>query len=96
MAFTDQDLKNQLQEIENLSKELQRLNETFEEQKRILGFDADSEVVLDDAELTPELEQAMQEAKAEAEREGRARAASASAATAPSAPSPSRRRGLRI
>ncbi|MBQ8664902.1 MAG: hypothetical protein IJ474_03875 [Mailhella sp.] len=96
MAFTEQDLKNQQQEIARLAEELGQLNQMFAEQKKVLGFDAEAEVTVDAAEMTPELEQAMADAKAEAEREGRARAASAKAdAPAPSAAS-CRRRGMRI
>ena len=73
MAFTEQDLKNQQQEITRLADELKRLNSVFEEQKKELGIEG--EVTLSDVEMTPELEQAMAEAKAEAEKNGRARAA---------------------
>ena len=73
MAFTEQDLKNQQQEISRLASELNRLNSIFEEQKKALGIEG--EVELSDIEMTPDLEQAMAEAKAEAEKEGRARAA---------------------
>lgn len=73
MAFTEQDLKNQQQEIARLAEELKRLNSTFEAQKKELGIEG--EVSLDDVEMTPELEQAMADAKAEAEKNGRARAA---------------------
>ena len=73
MAFTEQDLKNQQQEIARLAEELKRLNSNFEAQKKELGIDG--EVPLDDIEMTPALEQAMAEAKAEAEKAGRASAA---------------------
>ena len=36
MAFTEQDLKNQQQEIARLAEELKRLNSTFEAQKKEL------------------------------------------------------------
>ena len=73
MAFTEQDLQNQQQEIARLAEELKRLNSTFEAQKRELGIEG--EVTLDDIDMTPALEQAMAEAKAEAEKVGRASAA---------------------
>ena len=73
MAFTEQDRKNQQQEIARLAEELKRLNSNFETQKKELGIDG--EVSLDDIEMTPALEQAMAEAKAEAEKAGRASAA---------------------
>ena len=96
MAFTEQDLKNQQQEIARLAEELKRLNSTFEAQKKELGIEG--EVSLDDVEMTPELEQAMADAKAEAEKNGRARAAllqssSPSASTSSSRP---RRGAMRI
>ena len=65
MAFTEQDLKNQQQEIARLADELKRLNSVFEAQKKELGIEG--EVTLDDIEITPALEQALAEAKAEAE-----------------------------
>ena len=93
MAFTEQDLRNQQQEIARLASELDRLNSIFDEQKKALGIEGD--VTVSDAEMTPELEQAMAEAKAEAEKAGRASTArlqpSAHAASAPS-----RRGAMRI
>ena len=90
MAFTEQDLMNQQQEIARLADELKRLNSVFEAQKRELGIEG--EVTLDDIEMTPALEQALAEAKAEAEKAGRASAARLQPAS--SAPSSSRpRRG---
>ena len=60
MAFTEQDLKNQQQEIARLADELKRLNSVFEAQKKELGIEG--EVTLDDIEMTPALEQALAEA----------------------------------
>ena len=57
MAFTEQDLKNQQQEIARLADELKRLNSVFEAQKKELGIEG--EVTLDDIEMTPALEQAL-------------------------------------
>ena len=96
MAFTEQDLKNQQQEIARLAEELKRLNSTFEAQKKELGIEG--EMNLDDVEMTPELEQAMADAKAEAEKNGRARAALLQS-TSPSASTSScrtRRGAMRI
>lgn len=91
MAFTEQDLKNQQQEIARLADELKRLNSAFEEHKQALGIEG--EVTLDDIEMTPELEQAMAEAKAEAEKAGRAKAASLQPAASASTGSARPRRG---
>ena len=94
MAFTEQDLKNQQQEISRLASELSRLNSIFEEQKKALGIEG--EVDLSDIEMTPDLEQAMAEAKAEAQKEGRARAALLQPSTSSTSSSTSRpRRGAR-
>lgn len=77
MAFTEQDLKNQQQEIARLAEELSRLNGIFDEQKKTLGLPADKPVTVDASEITPELERAMNEATERAKREGEARAAQA-------------------
>ena len=89
MAFTEQDLMNQQQEIARLADELKRLNSIFEAQKKELGIEGS--VDLSDLEMTPDLEQAMADAKAEAEKEGRARASLLQPATS-SSPSASRAR----
>lgn len=91
MAFTEQDLKNQQQEIARLADELKRLNSVFEAQKKELGIEG--EVTLDDIEMTPALEQALAEAKAEAEKAGRASAARLQPAASAPAGSPRPRRG---
>ena len=62
MAFTEQDLKNQKQEITRLADELSRLNSVFAEQKKALGLSEEEKVTLNEAEITPELEKAMAEA----------------------------------
>lgn len=77
MAFTEQDLKNQKQEISRLADELSRLNAVFAEQKKILGLPADKPVTVAESEVTPELERAMADAVERAKREGEARAAHA-------------------
>lgn len=74
MAFTEQDLKHQEQEIARMAEELSRLNSQFAAQKKAAGIADDDELAIDPASITPELEKAMAEARAEAEREGRARA----------------------
>ena len=80
MAFTEQDLKNQQQEIARLASELERLNSVFEEQKKALGIEG--EIDLSDIEMTPAMEQAMADAKADAQKAGRARASMLQPATA--------------
>jgi hypothetical protein len=46
MAFTEQDLMNQQQEIARLADELGRLNDTLAEQKKALGYADDEEIVI--------------------------------------------------
>ena len=94
MAFTEQDLKNQQQEIARLADELKRLNSVFEAQKKELGIEGD--VTLDDIEMTHALEQAMAEAKAEAEKAGRASAAHLQPAASSTSVSRPRRGAMRI
>lgn len=72
MAFTEQDLKKQQQEIAHLADELSRLNNELASQKKLLGYAEDDEVVVDESEMTPELEQAMAEATEAARRQGKA------------------------
>ena len=94
MAFTEQDLRNQQQEIARLADELKRLNSVFEAQKKELGIEG--EVTLDDIEMTPALEQALAEAKAEAEKAGRASAARLQPAASSPASARPRRGAIRI
>ena len=95
MAFTEQDLRNQQQEIARLADELKRLNSVFEAQKKELGIEG--EVTLDDIEMNPALEQALAEAKAEAEKAGRASAARLQpAASSPAGSARPRRGAIRI
>ena len=91
MAFTEQDLKNQQQEIARLADELNRLNSIFEAPKKELGIEG--KIELSDLEMTPDLEQAMADAKAEAEKEGRARAALLKPASSSTASTSRPRRG---
>ncbi|WP_077072496.1 hypothetical protein [Mailhella massiliensis] len=93
MAFTEQDLKNQKQEITRLADELSRLNSVFAEQKKALGLAEEEKVTLNEAEITPELEKAMAEATERAKREGEARAAQAKLAAGPSTTGGRSRRG---
>ena len=72
MAFTEQDLRNQQQEIARLADELSRLNAELASQKKALGYGEDEEVRIDESEVTPELEQAMAEAVDAAKRQGKA------------------------
>ena len=72
MAFTEQDFRNQQQEIARLADELSRLNAELSSQKKALGYGEDEEVRIDESEVTPELEQAMAEAVDAAKRQGKA------------------------
>lgn len=93
MAFTEQDLRNQKQEIIRLADELSRLNSVFAEQKKALGLSEEEKVPLNEADITPELEKAMAEATERAKREGEARAAQAKLAAGPSTTGGRSRRG---
>ncbi|MBQ4615350.1 MAG: hypothetical protein IJB29_01350 [Mailhella sp.] len=93
MAFTEQDLKDQQQEITRLAEELNRLNADLAAHKKSLGLAEDEEVIIDDADMTPELEQAMAEATEAARRAGSARAAQAKPATTVSSGAGRGRRG---
>lgn len=77
MALTEQELKNQKQEITRLADELSRLNSVFAEQKKALGLSEEEKVTVEASEITPELEKAMADATERAKREGEARAAQA-------------------
>lgn len=81
MAFTEQDLNKQKQEITRLADELSRLNSVFAEQKKALGLPEEEKVTVDKGEITPELEKAMADAAERAKREGEARAAQAKLAS---------------
>lgn len=86
------DLSKQKAQLEQLRDELGRLNQKLDEQKKALGLNPEDEVTVDPAEMTPELEKAMQAAREEAERAGR-NAATAKADQAPAAGCRRARRG---
>ena len=58
------DLSKQKAQLEQLRDELGRLNQKLDEQKKALGLNPEDEVTVDPAEMTPELEKAMQAARA--------------------------------
>ena len=93
MAFTEQDLRNQKQEITRLADELSRLNSMLAEQKKALGLSAEEKVTVNEAEITPELKKAMDEATERAKREGEARATQAKLAASSSTTGGRSRRG---
>ena len=94
--MTEQQLKQQEQEISRLSDELSRLNNLFAEQKKALGIPEDEVVTFDEKEMTPELQKAFDTVKAEAERAGKARAAQVEAPSSAASASGSRRGAMRI
>ena len=98
MAFTEQDLKNQKQEIARLADELSRLNHVFSEQKKALGIAEDEPVTVDESKLSPELKSAMADAVERAKREGESRAAQAKLSSGSTSASccRSRRRGTTV
>lgn len=87
------DLSKQKAQLEQLRDELGRLNQKLDEQKKALGLNPEDEVTFDPAEMTPELEKAMQAAREEAERAGRNAAATTKADQAPAAGCRRARRG---
>ena len=91
--MTEQQLKQQEQEIARLSGELSQLNSLFAEQKKALGIPEDEEVVFDDKEMTPELQKAFDAVRAEAERAGKSLAARIAPASPASSSIPHTRRG---
>ncbi|WP_446424024.1 hypothetical protein [Mailhella sp.] len=82
MAFTEQELRNQQQEIARLADELNRLNSELASQKKALGYGEDEEISISEAEMTPELEQVMAEAVDAARRQGKALASQLQPASA--------------
>ena len=94
--MTEQQIADQEREIARLAEELSRLNSVFDEQKKALGLPADEPVTFDEKEMTPELQKAMDTAKAEAERAGRARSAQASSQNTTTSAPRARRGAVRI
>ena len=97
--FTEEAIREQQRQLDNLREQLSRANALFEAQKKQLGItDADIEQVKKE-KLSPVLEALMEQSAREAKRAGEAAAASLKAETAPSQPSGfsgRRRRGLSI
>ena len=93
--MTEQQLKQQEQQIANQAEELARLNGIFDEQKKALGLPENEEVTFDEKEMTPELQKAFDVVKAEAEKAGKALAAQIGQPEAAN-PAPHVRRGVRI
>ncbi len=94
--MTEQQLKEQEQQIANLAEELARLNGIFDEQKKVLGIPEGEAVTFDEKDMTPELKKALQTVKTEAERAGKARAAQVETPSSASAASGVRRGAMRI
>ena len=91
--MTEQQLAAQDKEISRLADELKRLNGIFAEQKKALGLSEDEPVTVDEKEITPELQKAMEAAKAEAERTGKSLASQLSPSSSASSSAPRARRG---
>ena len=91
--MTEQQLAAQDKEISRLADELKRLNGIFAEQKKALGLPEDEPVTVDEKEITPELQKAMEAAKAEAERAGKSLASQISPSSSASSSAPHARRG---
>ncbi len=97
--FTEQDSARQDAAFTELKDEFARLEQQEKAMRKAAGIAEDGEVKVNDADVTPEVRQALEEAKAKAKREGEARATqyknstSAAAGSGASAPG-SRRQGV--
>ena len=82
------DIAKQNETLSRLKDELERLNAKFDESKKALGIEG--EVTIDPAEMTPELEKALEVAREKAQKEAR-NATAARASEAPAEPASARR-----
>lgn len=82
------DIAKQNETLSRLKDELERLNAKFDESKKALGIEG--EVTIDPAEMTPELEKALEVAREKAQKEAR-NATAALTSEAPAEPAPARR-----
>ena len=73
--FTEQDSARQDAVFAELKDEFSRLEQQEKSLRKAAGLPEEGSVQLDEAEITPEVRQALEEAKAKAQREGAARAA---------------------
>lgn len=69
-------ISQQQSQLNRLRDELNRLNGLLAEQKQKLGLNPGDDIVVDPAQVTPELARAMKAAQLEAEKAGRNAAAS--------------------
>lgn len=82
------DIAKQNETLSRLKDELERLNAKFDESKKALGIEG--EVTIDPAEMTPELEKALEVAREKAQKEAR-NATAALTSEAPAEPASARR-----
>ena len=82
------DIAKQNETLSRLKDELERLNTKFDESKKALGIEG--EVTIDPAEMTPELEKALEVAREKAQKEAR-NATAALTSEAPAEPASARR-----
>ena len=95
--FTEQDSARQDAAFAELKEEFSRLEQQEKAMRKAAGLPEDGGAPIDEASLTPEVRQALDEAKARAKREGAARAAqyangTSAAQAAGGAPKPGGRR----
>lgn len=95
--FTEEDSKRQDAEFEALKDEFARLEQQEKALRKAAGLPEEGNVKLNDADMTPEVRQALEEAKARARREGAARATqyrngTSSSGSAEGTPAPGGRR----
>ena len=79
--FTEDDSKRQDNAFAMLKDEFSRLEEMGKTLRKAVGLPEDGEFVLNEADMTPEIRKALDEAKARARSDGAARAAQFKAAS---------------
>ncbi len=85
MSFTEQDMKQQMEEFAALREEFSRLENQEKVMRKQLGLPEQGQERTDAASLSPELRRMLENTEAEARRAGEARAAQARAAVRPAA-----------
>ncbi|HIU17837.1 MAG TPA: hypothetical protein IAB01_05215 [Candidatus Avidesulfovibrio excrementigallinarum] len=99
MAFTEQDMKRQMNQLAELKDEFSRLENQEKAMRKALGLSEQGGEKVDMNALSPEMRKQAEEAMAEAQRAGAARAAQsqpASGAAAGSRPGCGRRNVVRL
>ena len=99
MAFTEQNMKQQMEELAALKEEFSRLESQEQAMRKALGLPEQNGGKVDMKALSPEMRQHVESAMAEAQRAGAARAAqsrSSSTSSSGSVPGKGRRNIVRL